>query len=90
LKLVAGKKNRFQKVFMAIKKVIPIVFVILCLYYSCNKSIEKNTKETCFSEENFEVVYQFIKTQTKKNRTPFYLYEGVEIYTNTVDELLFR
>lgn len=74
---------------MVIKKVIPIVFLFFGLHYSCNKSIEKNTNETCFSKENFEAVHQFIKTQTKKNRSPFYLYDGVEIYTNTVDELLF-
>ena len=75
---------------MSIKNLTPIFFLIILLNYSCNGNIEKSTNETCFSKENFDTVYEFIKTQTRKSQGGFYLYDSTEIYISRIDELSFK
>ena len=72
---------------MYLKKSITILFLIISLNSSCNGIIEKSENEMCFTNENFDTVYKFIKTQTIKNQSDFYLYDEIEIYINSIDEL---
>lgn len=75
---------------MYLKKSITILFLIISLNSSCNDNIEKSENEMCFTNKNFDTVYKFIKTQTIKNQSDFYLYDDIEIYINGVDELSFK
>ena len=54
------------------------------------ETLKKKTSKICFSNENFDTVYKFIKTQTLKNQSEFYLFDDTEIYINNTDELSFK
>ena len=75
---------------MSSKNPITILFLILCLNYSCNGKIEKIENEMCFTKKNFDTVCKFIKTQTIKNQSDFYTYDDIEIYISSIDELSFK
>ena len=48
------------------------------------------TNETCFSEINFDSVYQFILNKTQKNISKVYVYEGYEIVLQDNSEIAFK
>ncbi len=60
--------------------------------FSCGNSVKEDnaTTETCFSVTNFDIVYQYIDVQIKKNNTSFYKYENYQIYLNDTTEISFK
>jgi hypothetical protein len=59
-----------------------IFLINLLIYsnYSCRKSTEEKPSESCFTQNNFDLVYRFIENQNKITKTKFLKYGKTKVY----------
>jgi hypothetical protein len=61
---------------------ITIILIYLLIYssYSCRKSTEEKPTESCFTQNNFDLVYKFIENQNLKTKSKFLKYGDTKVY----------
>lgn len=73
-----------------LKKIFPPLLILIVMNASCNGSTEKNSKVDCFSTDNFDSVYLFIKSQLATSKSEFYVVEKTEIHLTNDQEITFK
>ena len=73
-----------------LKKIFPPLLILIVMNASCNGSTEKNSKVDCFSIDNFDSVYLFIKSQLATSKSEFYIVEKTEIHITNDQEIRFK
>ncbi|WP_396173813.1 hypothetical protein [Flavobacterium sp.] len=57
---------------------------------SCNGSAGNNSKVDCFTTDNFDSVYSFIKRELATSESEFYIVEKTEIHITNDQEITFK
>jgi hypothetical protein len=60
-------------------KIIFITISILASFMECNSKNDQQ-QNNCFSEENFQKVYEYVNEQINKAETEFISFSGYDIY----------
>lgn len=73
-----------------LKKIFPPLLILFIINISCNGFSEKNSKVDCFTSDNFDSVYSFIKSQFVIGKSEFYVVEKTEIHLTSDQEITFK
>lgn len=63
------------------KKAI-LIYLLIYSSYSCKKSTEEKPNESCFTQNNFDIVHKFIENQNSKTNAKFFKYGDTKVYLN--------
>ena len=72
------------------KKIFPPLLILIIINISCNGSIGNNSKTDCFTKDNFDRVYSYIKSQLATSKSEFYVVKKTEIHLTNDQEIRFK
>ena len=60
-----------------------MIYLLIYSSYSCRKSTEDNPTKSCFTQDNFDIVYKFIENQNIKTNTKFLKYGDTKVFLSS-------